>query len=114
MVDTVGAARDCIGHIVGTSIGEEVVEAAASIGDVVEQSTVLAVGESVGMLVGVGPVISVDVGPGFGVAVGADIGEDVGAMVGESFGAAVGAIRLAVYDVGTSADNLGTAVNGVV
>ena len=67
------------------------------------------------MLVGVGPVISVDVGPGFGVAVGADIGEDVGAMVGESFGAAVGAIRLAVYDIGASADILGTAVKeGVV
>jgi len=99
----------------GTSIGEEVVEAAASIGDIVEQFTVLAVGESVGMLVGAGAAISVDVGPAFGVAVRADIGEDDGTMVGESFGAAVGALWLAVYVIGASADILGTAVKeGVV
>jgi len=114
VVNAVGAARDRVGDIVGTSVGEEVVEVATSVGGIVEQSTGLAVGEPVGMLVGVGPAFGVGVEPAIGVPVGAEVGEDVGAMVGESVGSAVGAIRLAVYDVGTSADNLGTAVKGAV
>jgi len=94
----VGAARDWVGDIVGTFVGEEVVAAAASVGDILRESAGLAVGKKVEALVGVGPAIA------FGADVG--VGEDIGTTAREYLEAAVGAVGLAVDKVRASVDNV--------